>query len=107
MAKKKVLEECPVYKTAMVLDGKWTILIFRDLLNHKVVRFNELRRSLGSISPKTLTQRLTELEMEGFITRTVYAEVPPRVEYSLTEKGKGLTTVFDSMAKFGEKWLKN
>ena len=106
MAKSKSLEACPVYKTAMILDGKWTILIFRDLLANKVVRFNELRRSLGSISPKTLTERLTELEAQGLVTRKVYAEVPPRVEYSLTEKGKGLSAVFDSMAKFGDKWLK-
>lgn len=106
MAKSKSLEACPVYKTAMILDGKWTILIFRDLLANKVVRFNQLRRSLGSISPKTLTERLTELEDQGLVSRKVYAEVPPRVEYSLTEKGKGLSAVFDSMAKFGDKWLK-
>lgn len=106
MAKSKSLEACPVYKTAMILDGKWTILIFRDLLAKKVVRFNELRRSLGSISPKTLTERLTDLEGHGLINRKVYAEVPPRVEYSLTEKGKGLSVVFDSMEKFGEKWLR-
>lgn len=106
MAKSKSLEACPVYKTAMILDGKWTILIFRDLLANKVVRFNELRRSLGSISPKTLTERLTALEDQGLVNRKVYAEVPPRVEYSLTEKGKGLSAVFDSMAKFGDKWLR-
>ncbi len=105
MKKNKVLESCSVYKTAVILDGKWTILIFRDLLNNKVIRFNELRRSLGSISPKTLTVRLTELEVQGFISRKMYAEVPPRVEYSLTEKGRDLSIVFDSMAKFGEKWL--
>lgn len=105
MRKTKALEACPVYKTAMILDGKWTILIFRELLAKKVIRFNELRRSLGTISPKTLTERLTVLEEQGLINRKIYAEVPPRVEYSLTEKGRGLSTVFDSMAKFGDKWL--
>lgn len=105
MRKTKALETCPVYKTAMILDGKWTLLIFRELLAKKVIRFNELRRSLGTISPKTLTERLTVLEEQGLINRKIYAEVPPRVEYSLTEKGKGLSSVFDSMAKFGDKWL--
>jgi DNA-binding HxlR family transcriptional regulator len=105
MKKTKNLEQCPVYKTASVLEGKWTILIFRDLLNRRVVRFNELRKSLGTISPKTLTERLVELEDQGFIHRKIYAEVPPRVEYSLTEKGKGLTVVFDAMEKFGKTWF--
>lgn len=105
MAKSKQLEVCPVYKTSEILEGKWTILIFRELLNHKVLRFNELKRSLGSISPKTLTERLTLLELQGMIERKVYAEVPPRVEYSLTEKGRSLSPVFDAMAAYGAKWL--
>nr|BFD67630.1 helix-turn-helix domain-containing protein [Bdellovibrio sp. HAGR004] len=105
MAKNKSLEVCPVYKTSEILEGKWTILIFRDLLAVESVRFNELRRSLGSISPKTLTERLTFMELQGMIERKVYAEVPPRVEYSLTEKGRGLSKVFDSMAEYGAKWL--
>lgn len=99
------LEVCPVYKTSIVLDGKWTLLIFRELLSKPVVRFNELKKSLGSISPKTLSERLTYLELEGFINRNVFPEIPPRVEYSLTDKGRALSRVFDAMAKYGEEWL--
>ena len=105
MSKSKDLEICPVYKTSEILDGKWTILIFRDLLASKVVRFNQLRKSLGPISPKTLTERLVFLEEQGLVERKVFAEVPPRVEYSLTRKGRGLSVVFDAMEKFGTKWL--
>lgn len=105
MKKSKRLEECPVYKTAELLEGKWTILIFRDLLAKKVVRFNELKRSLGTISPKTLTERLQFLESHELIERNVYPETPPRVEYSLTPKGEQLQGIFDAMAKFGMKWL--
>ncbi|MEN9723214.1 MAG: hypothetical protein RJB38_1200 [Pseudomonadota bacterium] len=105
MAKKSQLEACPVYKTSEILDGKWTLLIFRDLLKSPVVRFNELKRSLGPISPKTLTERLVFLEKQGFIKRKLYPEIPPRVEYSLTEKGRGLSVVFDAMTQFAEKWL--
>ena len=105
MGKSHALEVCPVYKTSEILDGKWTILIFRDLLASKVVRFNELKRSLGAISPKTLSERLTFLELQGLIERKVYAEVPPRVEYSLTEKGRALSPVFEAMAAFGSQWL--
>ncbi|MCM2350191.1 MAG: helix-turn-helix transcriptional regulator [Bacteriovoracaceae bacterium] len=105
MKKSKNLEDCPVYKTAELLEGKWTILIFRDLLDKKVVRFNELKRSLGSISPKTLTERLKFLEFHNLIQRNVYPETPPRVEYSLTQKGKQLQSIFEAMAKFGTKWL--
>lgn len=105
MHKNEKLESCPVYKTSEILEGKWTILIFRELLANKVVRFNQLRKSLGSVSPKTLTERLVSLEKQGLVERKVYAEVPPRVEYSLTPKGRGLSVVFDAMAEFGSKWL--
>ena len=89
MNKIETLESCPVYRTAEILDGKWTILIFRDLLAGPV-RFNELKKSIGAISPKTLSDRLKLLEELGLITRSVYAEVPPRVEYELTELGRDL-----------------
>lgn len=105
MKKSNSLEICPVYKTAEILEGKWTILIFRDLLAKKVIRFNELKRSLGTISPKTLTERLTAMEDQGLVQRKIYAEVPPRVEYSLTKKGSELAPVFDAMAAYGKKWL--
>lgn len=105
MRKTKALEACPVYKTSEILDGKWTILIFRELLARKIVRFNELKKAVGTISPKTLTERLVFLEEQGIIKRTVYAEVPPRVEYCLTKKGLGLKPVFEAMARFGTEWL--
>jgi DNA-binding HxlR family transcriptional regulator len=104
MNKIKTLESCPVYRTAEILDGKWTILIFRDLLAGPV-RFNELKKSIGTISPKTLSDRLKLLEELGLITRSAYAEVPPRVEYELTEKGRAINPVFEQMAAYGQKWL--
>jgi len=77
---------CPVARTARIISGKWTILIIRDL-TAGVKRFNQLERSLQGISPKTLSERLRSLEEEGIVLRQTFAEVPPRVEYSLTEKG--------------------
>lgn len=96
-------ERCVVERTADVIGGKWTTLILRDLLQG-TRRFGELRASLGSVSPKTLTDRLRELERDGIITRTVYPEVPPRVEYKLTDKGKALRPVIDAMAAWGAAW---
>lgn len=94
---------CTVERAADVLSGKWTTLILRDLLSGSK-RFGELRYSLAGISPKTLTDRLRALEQQGVIGRTVYPEVPPRVEYTLTEKGHALHTVIDAMAQWGERW---
>lgn len=96
-------ERCVVERTAAVIGGKWTTLILRDLLRG-TRRFGELRASLGSVSPKTLTDRLRELERDGIITRTVYPEVPPRVEYKLTDKGEALRPVIDTMAAWGAAW---
>lgn len=96
-------ERCVVERTADVIGGKWTTLILRDLLRG-TRRFGELRASLGSVSPKTLTDRLRELERDGIIIRTVYPEVPPRVEYKLTDKGKALRPVIDAMAAWGAAW---
>lgn len=93
-------ESCPVARAVAVLDGKWTILIIRDLLGG-VRRFSDLRASLVGISPKTLTDRLRELEAEGIVTRTVYAEIPPRVEYELTASGRRLHPVIDALAIWG------
>ena len=93
-------ETCPVARAVGVLDGKWTMLIIRDLLGG-VRRFTELRRSLAGISPKTLTDRLRELEDKGLVIRTIYAEVPPRVEYRLTETGRQLQPVVDALAAWG------
>jgi DNA-binding HxlR family transcriptional regulator len=95
-----VEETCPVARAVGALDGKWTILIIRDLLGG-VRRFSQLRTSLVGISPKTLTDRLRELEANGLVTRTIHAEVPPRVEYRLTETGRQLQPVVDALAAWG------
>ena len=95
---------CPVARTAEIISGKWTLLIIRDLVSG-VKRFNQLERSLQGISPKTLSERLRSLEEEGIIIRQVFAEVPTRVEYSLTEKGYDLVCVIENMRTFGKRWL--
>lgn len=95
---------CPVAKTAEIISGKWTLLIIRDL-TYGTRRFSELERSLAGISPKTLSERLSSLEREGVLHRRTFAEVPPRVEYSLTEKGQALAQVIDAMRAYGNRWL--
>ncbi len=95
---------CPVARTARIISGKWTLLIIRDLASG-VKRFNQLERSLQGISPKTLSERLRSLEEEGIIVRQTFAEVPPRVEYSLTEKGHDLVDVVTCMRCYGNRWL--
>lgn len=97
---------CPVALTAEIISGKWTLLIIRDLASG-VKRFNQLERSLHGISPKTLSERLRSLEEEGILTRQTFAEVPPRVEYCLTEKGRDLVCVIESMRRYGKQWLCN
>jgi len=95
---------CPVERALRVLDGKWTVLIIRDLLSGPK-RFTELRTSLRIGSPKTLTERLRILEHQGILTRTVYAEVPPRVVYELTDRGYSFRTVLEAMAAWGDRDL--
>src|SRR5579872_3031736 len=95
---------CPVARTARIISGKWTLLIIRDLASG-VKRFNQLERSLQGISPKTLSERLRSLEEEGVIQRETFAEVPPRVEYTLTPKGRDLVNVIESMRSYGKRWL--
>jgi DNA-binding HxlR family transcriptional regulator len=95
--------ECTVERALEVIDGKWTTLILRDLLGG-TRRFGELRSSLSGISPKTLTDRLRDLEKRQVLTRTVYPEIPPRVEYSLTAKGRALSGVVDALAQWGQEW---
>ena len=97
-------EICPVAQTAEIVSGKWTLLIIRDLATG-TKRFSELERSLHGISPKTLSERLSTLEAEGVVRRQMYAEVPPKVEYTLTEKGRDLICVIESMRQFGNRWL--
>lgn len=91
---------CPIERTLEVLDSKWTALLLRDLLLG-TRRFGELRRSLAGISPKTLTDRLRGLEEQGIVQRTIYPEVPPRVEYALTDYGQTLRPVLEAMAAWG------
>lgn len=91
---------CPIERTLRVLDTKWTALLMRDLLGG-TRRFSELRRSLEGISPKTLTGRLRTLEEQGIVHRTIHAEVPPRVEYTLTDYGQTLRPVLEAMAAWG------
>jgi DNA-binding HxlR family transcriptional regulator len=93
---------CAVAKTLKVIGSKWTMLIIHNLFDGNN-RFGSLQRALPGISPKTLSQRLQELEQEEIITKKVFAEVPLHVEYTLTEKGKSLSGVFKSLAKWGEK----
>jgi DNA-binding HxlR family transcriptional regulator len=96
--------ECPVARTAEIIGNKWTPLILRDLSKGRC-RFSELERSLNGISPKTLSERLKRLEEAQVIERRCFAEVPPRVEYTLTEKGHALLPVIDCMREFGRRWL--
>ncbi len=97
-------ESCPVLKTADIISGKWTLLILRDLAAG-INRFSILERSLTGISPKTLSERLKSLEKAGIVTRKSYAEVPPRVEYSLTEMGHDLIPLIEHMRDYGTRWL--
>lgn len=97
-------EACPVLKTADVISGKWTLLILRDL-SQGINRFSTLERSLAGISPKTLSERLKALERVGIVTRKSFAEVPPRVEYTLTEMGWDLIPLIEQMRDYGTKWL--
>jgi DNA-binding HxlR family transcriptional regulator len=95
---------CPIERTATLIGDRWTPLIVRDLAPG-CRRFSELQRSLGAISPKTLSDRLRRLDEAGIITRACYAEMPPRVEYRLTDKGLALLSVIESMREFGITWL--
>jgi DNA-binding HxlR family transcriptional regulator len=97
-------DTCPVCKTAEIVCGKWTLLLIRDL-SEGHSRFCELERSLQGISPRTLSLRLRALEEEGIIERETYPEVPPRVEYRLTAKGRALMPIIDGMRTYGTQWL--
>jgi DNA-binding HxlR family transcriptional regulator len=95
---------CPVCRTAEIVCGKWTLLLIRDLAAGRT-RFCELERSLEGISPRTLSLRLRALEEEGIVARQTFSEVPPRVEYALTEKGVALLPIVEDMRSYGERWL--
>ncbi len=103
MLKKEELPDCPVATTVQLIGNKWKLLILRNLLA-RPWRFNELRKSLDGISQKVLTESLRSMESDGIIVRTVYAEVPPRVEYSLSELGETLRPILDAMQAWGQEY---
>ena len=100
MKTKAELPDCPVATTVQLIGSKWKLLILRNLLV-RPWRFNELRKSLDGISQKVLTDSLRSMEKDGIITRTVYPEVPPRVEYSLSDLGESMRPIIKSMEEFG------
>ena len=100
------LPPCPVETTLMLIGDKWKVLILRDLMGG-TKRFNELKRSIGHVTQKVLTAQLRQMEASGLLTRTVYAEVPPRVEYSLTELGFSLEPILTAMRLWGEEYQKS
>ena len=97
---KKDLPACPVELTLLLISNKWKVLIIRDLLDG-TKRFSELKKSINNISQKVLTSNLREMEENNLLTRKVYPEVPPRVEYTLTDIGYSLKTLLDDMDKWG------
>ena len=106
MLKKEELPDCPVATTVQLIGNKWKLLILRNLLA-RPWRFNELRKDLEGISQKVLTESLRSMESDGIIVRTVYAEVPPRVEYSLSELGETLRPILDAMQAWGQEYKEN
>ena len=105
MIKKENLPECPVATTVQLIGSRWKLLILRDLLNG-TKRYNELRKSLPDISQKVLTDSLKSMVEDGLVIRKSYPEVPPRVEYSLSELGETMRPVIEVMAKWGQEYKK-
>lgn len=105
MVKKEELPACPVATTVQLIGSKWKLLIIRNLLQ-RPWRFNELRKNLEGISQKVLTDSLRSMESDGIITRTVYPEVPPRVEYALSELGESMRPIIKSMESWGMNYKK-
>ena len=99
----KTLPACPVETTLTLISDKWKVLIIRDLLPG-TKRFGELKKSIGGVSQKVLTAQLRQMEDSGLLTRAVYPEVPPRVEYTLTELGRSLKPILDAMQSWGEQY---
>lgn len=102
----KQLPACPVETTLSLIGDKWKVLILRDLITG-TKRFGELKKSIGTVSQKVLTAQLRNMEENGLVHREVYAEVPPRVEYSLTELGQSLKPILDAMKNWGEEYKQN
>ena len=103
MVNKKEMPACPVEMTLQLMGDRWKVLIIRDLMNG-TKRFGELKKSVGEISQKVLTSNLRTMEQSGLLTRKVYAEVPPKVEYTLTETGRSLKPVLDAMIVWGTEY---
>ena len=99
----KSLPACPVETTLTLIGDKWKVLILRDLMPG-TKRFGELKKSIGSVSQKMLTAQLRDMEQNGLVHREVFAEVPPRVEYSITELGRSLKPILDAMWNWGEEF---
>ena len=106
MRTKDEMPACPVATTVQLIGSKWKLLIMRNLLK-RPWRFNELRRDLGGISQKVLTDSLRSMEEDGIITRTVYPEVPPRVEYALSDLGESMRPIIQAMEQWGTEYKKN
>jgi DNA-binding HxlR family transcriptional regulator len=94
---------CPIDRAVAVLDGKWTLQVLRELMGG-TCRFGQLRDALPGVSPKTLTERLRTMEQQGIVNRVVFAEVPLRVEYTLTDLGQTLRPVIEALRDWGEQW---
>ncbi|MDE7303487.1 MAG: helix-turn-helix transcriptional regulator [Oscillospiraceae bacterium] len=103
MVTKKELPACPVATTVQIIGSKWKLLIIRNLME-RPWRFNELKNDLEGISQKVLSDSLRSMEEDGIIVRNVYPEVPPKVEYSLTELGKSMRPILDAMAAWGTEY---
>lgn len=103
MKKSNILPDCPVELTLSLIDSKWKVLILRELING-TKRFNQLLKSINGISQKVLTQQLRSMERDGLVTRKVYPEVPPRVEYTLTDLGVSLKPILDAMYDWGKRY---
>ena len=103
---KEELPACPVATTVQMIGSKWKLLIMRNLLQ-RPWRFNELKKDLEGISQKVLTDSLRSMEADGIITRTVYPEVPPRVEYALSDLGESMRTIMDAMEIWGTEYKKS
>lgn len=99
------LPPCPVETTLTLISDKWKVLILRDLMNG-TMRFGELKKSIGHVTQKVLTSQLRQMEESGLLSRKVYAEVPPRVEYTLTDVGYSLKPILDAMWTWGENYKK-
>jgi DNA-binding HxlR family transcriptional regulator len=102
--KTKPVSVCPIANAARLLGDRWTLVILRDLADGPV-RFTELEENSGGISPRTLADRLRQMESQGLIERESFREIPPRVEYSLTDKGIATLPVIEALRAFGDNWL--